>query len=62
MDTGADDFDVHTLDYLGLDETLLAATIFELRNQAQAIIAENLSNPPCLCATTTLAPSDVFHG
>ena len=36
MDSGADDFDVHTLDYLGLDETLRhppAATISELRNQ-----------------------------
>src|SRR6266850_911508 len=40
MDPGADDFDVHTLDYLGLDETTHhrpppAATISELRNQAQ---------------------------
>jgi protein JSN1 len=60
MDTGADDFDVHTLDYLGLDETHHrpppAATITELRNQAQAVIAGNLSNPPRLRATTVSHP------
>jgi protein JSN1 len=60
MDTGADDFDVHTLDYLGLDETHHrpppAATISELRNQAQAVIAGNLSNPPRLRATTVSHP------
>ncbi|OCB91403.1 hypothetical protein A7U60_g1357 [Sanghuangporus baumii] len=44
----ADDFDVHTLDYLGLDDNLRAppaATLSELRTQAQAAIAGNLSNP-----------------
>lgn len=60
LDTGADDFDVHTLDYLGLDETHHrappAATISELRNQAQAVIAGNLSNPPRLRATTVSHP------
>jgi protein JSN1 len=62
MDPGADDFDVHTLDYLGLDETHThhrpppAATISELRNQAQAVIAGNLSNPPRLRATTVSHP------
>lgn len=60
MDSGADDFDVHTLDYLGLDETLRhppAATISELRNQAQAAIAGNLaSNPSRLRATTVSNP------
>jgi len=60
MDAGADDFDVHTLDYLGLDETHHrpppAATISELRNQAQAVIAGNLSNPPRLRATTVSHP------
>ena len=60
MDSGADDFDVHTLDYLGLDETHHrpppAATISELRNQAQAVIAGNLSNPPRLRATTVSHP------
>jgi protein JSN1 len=60
MDPGADDFDVHTLDYLGLDETHHrpppAATISELRNQAQAVIAGNLSNPPRLRATTVSHP------
>jgi protein JSN1 len=60
MDSGADDFDVHTLDYLGLDETTHhrppAATISELRNQAQAVIAGNLSNPPRLRATTVSHP------
>jgi len=60
MDSGADDFDVHTLDYLGLDETHHrpppAATISELRNQAQAVIAGNLSNPPRMRATTVSHP------
>ncbi|KAI0262864.1 hypothetical protein BC834DRAFT_939187 [Gloeopeniophorella convolvens] len=60
MDSGADDFDVHTLDYLGLDETHHrpppAATISELRNQAQAVIAGNLSNPPRMRAMTVSHP------
>jgi protein JSN1 len=60
LDHGADDFDVHTLDYLGLDETHYrpppAATISELRNQAQAVIAGNLSNPPRMRATTVSHP------
>ncbi|KAH9842341.1 uncharacterized protein C8Q71DRAFT_827010 [Rhodofomes roseus] len=60
MDSGADDFDVHTLDYLGLDETMRhppAATISELRNQAQAAIAGNLAaNPARLRATTVSNP------
>jgi len=61
MDPGVDDFDVHTLDYLGLDETHHhrpppAATISELRNQAQAVIAGNMSNPPRLRATTVSHP------
>ncbi|KAI0317820.1 hypothetical protein OF83DRAFT_97653 [Amylostereum chailletii] len=80
MDSGADDFDVHTLDYLGLDESHThqrhmlhqqqqqqqqqlqhqhhppAATISELRNQAQAVIAGNLSNPPRMRASTVSNP------
>jgi protein JSN1 len=61
MDPGADDFDVHTLDYLGLDETHHhrpppAATISELRNQAQAVIAGNMSNPSRLRAMTVSHP------
>jgi protein JSN1 len=60
LDPGTDDFDVHTLDYLGLDETHHrpppAATISELRNQAQAVIAGNLSNPPRMRATTVSHP------
>jgi protein JSN1 len=59
MDPGTDDYDVHTLDYLGLDETHPrpppAATISELRNQAQAVIAGNL-NPPRMRATTVSDP------
>jgi protein JSN1 len=68
-DSGADEFDVHvhTLDYLGLDDSLrpplgpplgppLAATISELRNQAQAAIAGNLANPPRLRASTVSNP------
>ncbi|KAI5123302.1 hypothetical protein M0805_009323 [Coniferiporia weirii] len=51
----ADDFDVHTLDYLGLDDNLRpppAATLSELRTKAQAAIAGNLANPPRLRAST----------
>ena len=58
MDSGDDDFDVHTLNYLGLDDfhRTPAATISELRSQAQAAIARNLSNPPRLRASTVLNP------
>jgi protein JSN1 len=54
----ADDFDVHTLDYLGLDDHRPppAATISELRNQAQAAITGNLANPPRLRASTVSNP------
>jgi protein JSN1 len=59
-DSGADDFDVHTLDYLGLDDSHRpppAATISELRNQAQAAIAGNLAaNPPRMRASTVSTP------
>ncbi len=59
-DSGADDFDVHTLDYLGLDETHRppppAATLSELRNQAQAAIAGNLANPARTRASTVSNP------
>lgn len=58
VDSGADDFDVHTLDYLGLDETLRhppAATISELRNQAQAAIAGNLASQPLRSRATTVS-------
>ena len=42
-----DEFDVHTLDNLCLDDGVppLAATISDLRNQAQAAITFNLNNP-----------------
>ena len=58
MDSGGDDFDVHTLDYLGLDDVhrTPAATISELRSQAQAAIAGNLNNPPRLRASTVSNP------
>ncbi|GLB35351.1 putative RNA recognition motif containing protein [Lyophyllum shimeji] len=58
-DSGADDFDVHTLDYLGLDDyrTPPAATISELRTQAQAAIAGNLAgNPSRMRASTVSNP------
>ena len=66
-DSGADDFDVHTLDYLGLDDHRndhrndprnqpQAATLSELRNQAQAAIAGNLANPSRMRATTVSNP------
>ena len=58
-DSGVDDFDVHTLDYLGLDDSQRpppAATISELRNQAQAAIAGNLANPARMRASTVSNP------
>lgn len=58
IDSG-DDFDVHTLDYLGLDDSQRpppAATISELRNQAQAAIAGNLANPARMRASTVSNP------
>lgn len=52
-----DDFDVHTLDYLGLDDTIRPpATISELRTQAQAAIAGNLANPSRVRASTVSNP------
>ena len=58
IDSGGDDFGVHTLDYLGLDDVhrTPAATISELRSQAQAAIAGNLTNPPRLRASTVSNP------
>lgn len=59
MDSGADEFDVHTLDYLGLDDGLRhppAATLSELRNQAQAAITVNLNNPSRVRASTVSVP------
>jgi protein JSN1 len=59
MDSGGDDFDVHTLDYLGLDETHrspTAATISELRSQAQAAIAGSLTNTHRVRASTVSNP------
>ena len=58
MDSGGDEFDVHTLDYLGLDDVhrTPAATLSELRSQAQAAIAGNLTNPPRLRASTVSNP------
>ncbi|TFK72504.1 hypothetical protein BDN72DRAFT_312008 [Pluteus cervinus] len=59
-DSGVDDFDVHTLDYLGLDDSHRmpppAATISELRTQAQAAIAGNLANPARMRASTVSNP------
>lgn len=57
----ADEFDVHTLDYLGLDDghrppPPQAATMSELRTQAQAALAGNLTNPPRLRASTVSNP------
>ncbi|KAI0086300.1 hypothetical protein BDY19DRAFT_908287 [Irpex rosettiformis] len=58
MESGNDDFDVHTLDYLGLDDTMRAppaATITELRTQAQAAIAGNLATHPSRHRATTVS-------
>ncbi|KAG6872809.1 hypothetical protein C0995_006408 [Termitomyces sp. Mi166 len=56
-DSGAEDFDVHTLDYLGLDDYRPppAATISELRNQAQAAIAGNLASHPSRMRASTVS-------
>ncbi|KAI0374709.1 hypothetical protein BV20DRAFT_385871 [Pilatotrama ljubarskyi] len=62
MDSGADDFDVHTLDYLGLDDGLRhppAATISDLRNQAQAAITANLNNSHSRMRASTV--SNPYH-
>jgi protein JSN1 len=58
MESGNDDFDVHTLDYLGLDDTLRhppAATITELRSQAQAAITGNLATHPSRHRASTVS-------
>jgi protein JSN1 len=58
-DSVGDDFDVPTLDYLGLDDGQRpppAATMSELRNQAQAAIAGNLANPSRMRASTVSNP------
>jgi protein JSN1 len=55
----SDDFKVPTLDYLGLDDNHRpppAATLSELRNQAQAAIAGNLANPSRMRANTVSNP------
>ncbi|PSS35513.1 hypothetical protein PHLCEN_2v1538 [Hermanssonia centrifuga] len=60
MESGGDDFDVHTLDYLGLDDTHRpppAATITELRSQAQAAIAGNLATNPSRLRASTVSGS-----
>ena len=57
-----EDFDVHTLDYLGLDDGVRhppAATLTELRNQAQAAITVNLNNNPARMRATTV--SNPYH-
>ncbi|KAK0228334.1 hypothetical protein IW262DRAFT_596366 [Armillaria fumosa] len=57
-DSGADDFDVHTLDYLGLDDGHRpppAATMSELRHQAQAAIAGNLAGHPSRLRASTVS-------
>lgn len=56
---GVDDFDVHTLDYLGLDDIPRPpppVTVSELRNQAQAAIAGSLANPSRIRAYTVSNP------
>ena len=57
-----DEFDVHTLDYLGLDDGVRhppAATLSELRNQAQAAITVNLNNNPARMRASTV--SNPYH-
>ncbi|KAF9562144.1 hypothetical protein CPC08DRAFT_634350 [Agrocybe pediades] len=62
-DSGVEEYDVGTLDYLGLDDAAgrhppppTAATITELRNQAQAAITINLANPSRTRASTVSNP------
>lgn len=53
VDSETDNFDVHTLNYLGLDDHRPpAATLSELRDRAQAAIAGNLANPIRMRAST----------
>lgn len=61
-DPGGDEFNVHTLDYLGLDDGHRAApppppaaTLSELRNQAQAAIAGNLITKPLRNRASTIS-------
>lgn len=57
--SSVDDFDVHTLDYLGLDDLGRPpppVTVSELRNQAQAAIAGSLANPSRIRAYTVSNP------
>jgi protein JSN1 len=55
MDSGADDFDVHTLDYLGLADNPRAATVSELRAQAQAAITGNIVTPSARTRASTVS-------
>lgn len=59
-ESGTDEFDVHTLDYLGLDDSHRpppAATLSELRNQAQAALTGSLAgNQSRLRASTVSGP------
>ncbi|KAG8901601.1 hypothetical protein FRB99_005196 [Tulasnella sp. 403] len=59
-DSQMDEYDVHTLDYLGLDDapfrTPPPATVSELRNQAQAAIANSLAQPSRMRASTVSNP------
>ncbi|KAI0781110.1 hypothetical protein BD413DRAFT_608293 [Trametes elegans] len=62
MDSGVDEFDVHTLDYLGLDDSMRhppAATISDLRNQAQAAITANLNSSHSRMRASTV--SNPYH-
>lgn len=59
-DSQMDEYDVHTLDYLGLDDapfrTPPPATVSELRTQAQAAIASSLAQPARMRASTVSNP------
>ena len=57
-----DEYDVHTLDYLGLDDSAPLyripppATVSELKTQAQAAIAQSLNGPSRMRASTVSNP------
>ncbi|KAG8967296.1 hypothetical protein FRC03_010235 [Tulasnella sp. 419] len=59
-DSEIDHYDVHTLDYLGLDDapfrTPPPATVSELRAQAQSAIAQSLAAPSRMRASTVSNP------
>jgi protein JSN1 len=57
VDSGADDYDVnvHTLDYLGLDDGHRTATLSELRSRTQAALTHNIQTPSARMRASTVS-------